>query len=146
MFACGLVTLGVWLAPLLAAQGAGQPPKLLDSYATMVTYALDLAIITPLCFIAGAQLRRGAALGYLIAFPLLGIIVLLGPAIVAQTAYQLAAGIAFAPPEIVGPIGGFGLLGVCSLWAMTTLLRRVAPATTPRRGSGVRHAASVPAR
>ena len=131
MFGSGIVTLLVWLGPLVAARLAGQPPKLLDSYATMVTHALDLAVITPLCFVAGRLLLRRAVLGYLIAFPLLGLIVLLGPALAAQTATQLAAGVAFAPPEVAGPIGGFGLLGMLAVWVMVALLRHVAPPMTP---------------
>ena len=126
MFASGAVTIVVWLAPLLAALIGRQPPKLLDSYATMVTYALDLAIIAPLCFIAGALFIRRAPLAYLIAFPLLGIVVLLGPAIAAQTVSQLATGVAFTPPEIAGPIGGFALLGGCAVRVEVALLRGIA--------------------
>lgn len=131
MFGSGSVTLLVWLGPLVTARIADQPPKPLDSYATMVTHALDLAIIVPLCLVAGGLLLRRAAPGYLIAFPLLGLIVLLGPAIAAQTATQLAAGIAFAPPEVAGPIGGFGIPGMLAIWVMVALLRHVAPVVTP---------------
>ena len=131
MFGSGIVTLLVWLSPLVTARIADQPPKLLDSYATMVTHALDLAVITPLCLVAGRLLLRRAAPGYLIAFPLLGLIVLLGPALAAQTATQLAAGVAFAPAEVAGPIGGFGLLGMLAVWVMVALLRHVAPTMTP---------------
>jgi hypothetical protein len=47
MLVSGLVTLVVCGAPLLAALAGGGPPDRMDSYTTMVTYALDLAIITP---------------------------------------------------------------------------------------------------
>lgn len=143
MFISGSVTLFVWLTPLLAARIADQPPKLLDSYATMVTDALDLAIIVPLCLVAGSLLLRRAALGYLIAFPLLGLIVLLCPAIAAQTATQLVAGIAFAPPEVAGPIGGFGILGLLAIRVMVALLRHLAPSSSP--GIAVAASASSPA-
>lgn len=129
MFASAAVTLVVWLSPLLAALIGRHPPKLLDSYSTMVTYALDLAIIAPLCVTAGVLFLRRAALAYLVAFPLLGIIVLLAPAIAAQTVTQLAAGIAFTPLEVVGPIGGFALLGGFAVWVMVALLRGVAEVT-----------------
>jgi hypothetical protein len=129
MFASGAVTLVVWLGPLLAALIGRQPPKLLDSYSTMVTYALDLAIITPLCFIAGALFLRRAPLAYLVAFPLLGIVILLGPAIAAQTISQLVAGVSFTPPEVAGPIGGFALLGGCAFWVVVALLRDIADPT-----------------
>jgi hypothetical protein len=145
MFAGGAVTLAVWLGPLLAALIGRQPPKLLDSYTTMVTYALDLALITPLCFIAGALFMRRAPLAYLVAFPLLGIVVLLGPAIAAQTISQLAAGVAFTPPEIAGPIGGFALLGGFAIWVVVALLRSImeaAPGANLAPGRGVSMAVS----
>jgi hypothetical protein len=144
MFASGVVTLGVWLGPLLAALIGGQPPKLLDSYSTMVTYALDLALITPLCFIAGALFARRAPLAHLIAFPLLGIVILLGPAIAAQTVSQLVAGVSFTPPEVAGPIGGFALLGGCAVWVVVALLRGIADATPgPNPAPGRRVGAAV---
>lgn len=87
------------------------------------------------------MLLRRAALGYLVAFPLLGIIILLGPAILAQTINQVVAADGVRPPpEVVGPIGGFGLLGVLALWVMADLLRRIAVAPRPTATvfSGVR--------
>ena len=72
MFAGGFVTLFVWLLPLISSLIAGEAPELLGSYTTMVTDALDLAVITPAAFISGALILRGRALGYQILFPLLG--------------------------------------------------------------------------
>jgi hypothetical protein len=142
MFAGGVVTLVVWIGPLLTALIARQPPKLLDSYSTMVTYALDLALITPLCFVAAVLFLRRAPLAYLVAFPLLGIVVLLAPAIVAQTVSQVAAGVTFTPPEAVGPIGGFALLGGFAIRVGVVLLRSIAEAMpgaklAPGRGVSV---------
>ena len=51
MVASGLITLFVWGLPLAAALFSGRPPDRLDSYTTMVTYALDLAIITT-CYLS----------------------------------------------------------------------------------------------
>lgn len=135
MFAGGLTTLFVWLEPLISAMIQGRPPKLLDSYATMVTYALDLAIITPATFLAGMLILRRAPLGYLIAFPLLGIIVMLAPGIAASTVSQLSAGVSFTPGEIVGPIAGFAGLGLVAIWLVIALLRNIsdsAPFSAPR--------------
>lgn len=50
---------------------SGQLPGVLESYATMVTETLDLRVIVPACFLAGALLLRGSWVGYLVAFPLL---------------------------------------------------------------------------
>lgn len=70
MFAAGFVTLVVWGAPLVVALIKGGPPDRMDSYTTMVTYALDLAIITPATFLCAVLILRGDPLGYVIAAPL----------------------------------------------------------------------------
>ena len=69
MFACGLVTLVVCLIPLLGSLIEGRAPDLLESYSTMVTDVLDLAIITPATFISGALILHRDSLGYRMLFP-----------------------------------------------------------------------------
>jgi hypothetical protein len=54
----------------------------MDSYTTMVTYALDLAIITPATIICAFLIMRSDPLGYVIASPLLTLVVLLVPQII----------------------------------------------------------------
>jgi hypothetical protein len=125
MLAAGLVTLLVWLGPLLDAMVHGRPPHLLAGYTTMVTDALDLAIITPATIISGVLILRRVPLGNRIAFPLLGIIVMLLPVIVAGTLSQLAAGVSFDAGEIVGPISGFAILGLLAIWVIIALLRKL---------------------
>ena len=115
MLAGGIVTMGVWLAPLIAAMANREPPGLLGHSSTMVTDALDLAVITPATLVTTLLLHRGRASGYLVAFPLLVLMTFLLPMIVSQTVFQLRAGVSFMPAEIIGPIGGFVLLAVLAL-------------------------------
>lgn len=122
LFASGLLTLAVWLEAPLRSLIGGEPPALLDGYTTLVTYALDLAIIVPAVFLAGSLLLRRDARGYVIAFPLLILIVMLVPVITAQTVNQLRAGVTLTPPEIIGPVGGFLLLGTIAVWIVARLL------------------------
>jgi hypothetical protein len=129
--AAGLVTAVVWLLPLVTALAEGGAPSRMDTYTTAVTFALDLAVIMPACFIASRLLLRGAALGYLVAAALLGVIVLLGPTFVAQTISQLRAGIAFSAGEAAGPIAGFGLVAAFGVWVSVLILRRL-PRGAPR--------------
>jgi hypothetical protein len=63
--------------------------------------------------------------GYLIAFPLLGLIVMLLPAIALMTVFQLRAGVAFTPGEVVGPMAGFATLGLFAIWVGAAVLRRI---------------------
>lgn len=115
----------VWLQPLVSALLKGTAPELLDVYTTTVTYSLDLAVITPAAAMAGLLVRRREPLGYLIAAPLLVTIVLLLPSISLATALQAAAGIAFTPAEVIGPIAGFGVLGAVGARLLVRLLRGV---------------------
>lgn len=125
MFAGGAVTLFVWGEPLVTSLLRNHPPPLLDSYTTMVTYGLDLAIITPCTFLCGILVWRREPLGYVIAFPLLVLIILLLPQIGAQTMFQLAAGVSLTPGQIIGPIAGFAVLGLVAAGLLVSILRNM---------------------
>lgn len=125
MLASGSVTAVVWLAPLLASIARGEPPELLESYTTMVTEVLDLGVIVPATLVSGALLLRRDPLGYLVALPLLVLIVLLGPGITAATVSQASAGVSFTTAQIVGPITGFLVLGLVAVGILVLLLRDV---------------------
>jgi hypothetical protein len=123
MFAAGLVTLVVWGAPLVVALIKGGPPDRMDSYTTMVTYALDLAIITPATFLCAVLVLRGDPLGVVIAAPLLTLIVLLAPQIILSTVFQKSAGVPFTMGEMIGPVAGFVVLGLIAAWLLVAILR-----------------------
>ena len=130
MFVSAFVTLVVWLIAPITALLQGEPPERLDTYTTLFTNALDLAIIVPIVFLAGVLILRGDPQGYLIAFPLLVLEAFLAPMIAAQTVSQLQAGVEFPPGQIVGPIGGFATIAVVAIWVIVILLRNVLDPTT----------------
>lgn len=124
MMICGVVTLTVWLLPLLGALASGEPPRLLGSNTTMVTDAIDLAIITPLTFVGGLRLVRGDIVtGFRIVTPLLMLLCVLGPAIIAQTIVQLRVGVHFEPGEVAGPMTGFLVLSAVAVILSIAVLR-----------------------
>jgi hypothetical protein len=125
MFVSGAITLFVWGAPLIEAFVSGSAPARMDSYTTMVTYAFDLAIITPATIICGFMILRGNALGYILAMPLLTLIVLLAPQIILSTIFQYRAGVPFSAGEMIGPMAGFVVLGAVGLWFLIRLLRSI---------------------
>jgi hypothetical protein len=129
MFASGLVTLVVWLQPLLGALLRDAPPPLLGSYTTNITDVLDLGIITPATFIAGGLILRRDPLGYLVACALLVLEIMLAPMITAQTVSQLLAGVTFTTGAIMGPIAGFMVLALAAIWVLVTLLRALSDST-----------------
>jgi len=120
---CGLLTSYVWLEPIMSALLRGTYPALLEHNTTMVTEALDLALIVPSSFLAGVLLWRRDPRGVGVAVPLLVLLLLIGPAVAAMTWFQLADGISFTVPQIVGPIGGFLVLSVIDIWVLTIVLR-----------------------
>jgi hypothetical protein len=123
MFAAGLITLVVWGAPLVLALIKDAAPDKMDSYTTMVTYALDLAIITPATFLCAVLILRGDPLGYVIAAPLLTLLVLLAPQIILSTLLQKSAGVPFTMGEMIGPFTGFVVLGLIAAWLLVAILR-----------------------
>lgn len=125
LFASGLVTLVVWGSPLVVALFQDKPPGRMDTYTTPVTYALDLAIITPAVFLSSLLILRRAPAGYLIAFPLLVVEAMLAPVITAQTVSQVSAGVSFPPAQIVGPIAGFVVLALMATSFIVSILRNV---------------------
>lgn len=132
LLAAGVLTFLVWSLPLLAATASGDAPEWLDSSTTMVTDALDLAIITPSALLAAVLLRRNDPSGYPLAIVLLVLLLVLAPAIIAQTISQLAAGIAFGAGEVIGPIAGFVVLGALAAWCLAGCCDRLI--RPPRHG------------
>lgn len=126
MFLAGAITLFVWGAPLVAALQSGNPPDRMDSYTTMVTYALDLAIITPATILCGVLVLQNNPLGYLIALPLLTLVILLAPQIILSTIFQRGAGVPFTTGEMVGPVAGFVVLGLAAVWLLVLTLQAMA--------------------
>jgi hypothetical protein len=123
MFASALVLVVVWGVPLIGAAVTGTPPPRLDTYATFVTYAIDLGVIMPAAVVAGTLLLRGQDAGYVVAASLLVLEVLLAPLIALQTASQIRAGETFTAAEVAGPMGGFVVLATLALWALWSVLR-----------------------
>jgi hypothetical protein len=123
LIASGVITLVVWGLPLATAVASGGVTERLDSYTTEVTFALDLASITPLTVLAGVLVLRRAALGYQLAMSLLVLETLLAPLIAAQTAGQHAAGVRLGAGEVVGPILGFVVLAAGAAWFTLRIAR-----------------------
>jgi hypothetical protein len=127
MLVSAVATAMIWLVPILVAQLAGDTPARLDSYTTVVTTAIDAAVITPAALVAGILILRRSAVGYLMAFPLVVLEAMLAPMIAAQTISQVLAGVSFQPGEIIGPLAGFVVLAGAAVWVQVSVLRVVEP-------------------
>lgn len=131
---CGLVTGLAWSLLLWMEMAAGSYPPT-GYYTSRTTYALDLGLIAPGCVAAAVGLWRGRRWGMTLALPLLGVAVLLLPMMLAQTAMQLRAGVAFGP-EAAAPLAGFSLVSAGAAYFLRGLMH--APRTDPVGHSGQR--------
>jgi hypothetical protein len=123
MMVSGVVTAVIWWGPVFAALLSGAVPARLDGYTTLVTVAVDSAVITTAALTAAALIWRRRVVGYQIAVPLLFLETLLAPMIAAQTISQLSAGISLTPGEIVGPLAGFIILAGAAGTVLFSVLR-----------------------
>jgi hypothetical protein len=127
LFVTGLAPLLLWGSELVIALLHKQTPPLLGSYTTLITHAVDLAVIVPTVYLAGVLLLRRAPLGYLLAFIILTLLALIGLVVAAQTIVQLQVGIVYEAGVLIGMVGSWLLLGVIALWLVVRLLRHITP-------------------
>lgn len=125
MIVSGAVTLVVWLMEPVTALVNGNDPTILETSTTLITHALDIAIIVPAAVLAGWLILRRVALGYLIAVTLLVLEIMLAPMIALQTVFQLSAGVTLSTAEIIGPIGGFVVISLLALGVLAYILREL---------------------
>jgi hypothetical protein len=94
LFTVGAALLLVWggLSLLPAALQGAAPPELASS-TTLVTHAIDMAIIAPASWIAGVLLLRRAPAGYLLAPIIVIISWTIGGGVLAMSAAQILAGV-----------------------------------------------------
>lgn len=124
IFLAGLSPL-VWLIDIIAALTQGQAPAVLASYTTDVTTVLDVGVIVPAAFLAGALLLKRKPLGYIMASTLLTLLTFIGLVVVGQTAMQLADGVALTTREMVTFAAPFVSLSVIAAVLVVVLLRNV---------------------
>jgi hypothetical protein len=124
MIGSGLVTLLIWSMGPVADLLGGPAPEL-GVAQTLFTNALDIAVIVPAALIAGRLILEENPIGYVVAFALLVLEVLLAPMIALQTAFQIAAGESFTAAQVIGPISGFVLLALIALAVVVGLLRHI---------------------
>lgn len=127
----------VWLIEIVAGLAQGEVPRLLASYTTDVTTALDLGVITPACYLAGILLLRRRPLGYLLATVLLILLILIGLIVAGQSVMQVRAGVPLTVAEVLAyviPFMGLSLVAVGFLLALLRHLAKAVPADVSNPG------------
>jgi hypothetical protein len=133
----GVVTLGVWLVTPVEGLLTGEPPADLESYTSLFTNGLDIAVIVPATVLAGLLILRRDPLGYALGIPLITFAALLAPMITAMTVVQVRAGVEFTTGQVVGPISGFVVLAAVATWMLVGLLRHVIEEPTGSERGGI---------
>lgn len=131
MVASGAATFAIWIMEPVAALLAAESPESLETRTTLFTTALDIGVIVPAALVAGILILCRCPFGYVVAFSLLILEAMLMPMITIATIVQIREGVSFEPGEIVGPIAGFSVFAVLSLWVITTLLRQLGNRPVP---------------
>lgn len=121
MFVSGAAVLFAWLSDILAALAQGGVPAI-ASYTTDVTYVVDLGIIAPVAFLTGILILRRAPVSYLLSAILMVMLTIVGLMVALQTAFQMQAGIALTPGEIIGKSASFMLLALVAFWLTARFL------------------------
>lgn len=129
MLVSGVMVLAIWLMDPVGGLLEDGPPRGLDTYTTLFTHALDMAVIAPAAIAAGAMILKRRWIGYVTAFSLLILEALLMPIITIGTIFQVQLGVTFTPPEVVGPIAGFSILAVAAIWVTFAVLRQISEST-----------------
>lgn len=131
LVAAGLGVLFIWLSEIIGPLLQGQvPAEALGPYTTMVTHALDMAIIAPATMLTAVYLRRRKPIGYLLAAPLLILCTLIGVVVIAQTVFQTLAGITLPIGVYIGMVGSWIVMGAFAIWLTLAFFRSLAePAT-----------------
>ena len=119
--AAGFLTLA-WLGRIAPTITQTQLPPL-ENVTSLFIQAMDLALIVPLCVLAGVLLWRRAAWGYLLASVALMKFVTMGLAVTTMGLNMLRVGV----PVSMVELGVFPLITLLSLAMAVVLLRNVAP-------------------
>lgn len=117
----------IWLVIILGAILQGEVPEGIDSFATEVTYFLDLGLIAPTAFLAAFYLFRHQPTGYFLAALILTLNAMIGPVALAQSVMQHLAGVSVSIGEQVVLVGIFILTSLVSAILLITLLRSIKP-------------------
>jgi hypothetical protein len=122
----GVALFCIWLfLSILPALLAGGVPPELESYTTVITFVLDMAIIAPVLVSAGVLLRQRQPLGYLLASILLIFIDALGLSLLAMGIAQQLSGL-MNIGQFIGFVVSFAILTLFSLGFTIRLFRSMA--------------------
>lgn len=117
----GLSTLVAWFPDIITSFGNGGKLSLIEVYTTEITYVLDMGIISPTAFLCLYLLKKRRPMGVVLLSVLTLGITVVGAMMIAQTGFQIAAGVDVPVPALITKSLIFVLLGIYAITILTKL-------------------------
>jgi len=105
-----------WMPDIVSSIINRRPPMIIEVYTTVVTYALDIGLITPFAFITLHLLKKRNIMGYAFLASLLSLCVVVGIMMPVQTLFQAKDGIALPIGQMATKSGTFIVLAMIGAW------------------------------
>ena len=121
----GIALYVAWFPDIVPNLFTGQPLPLIGVYTTMITYVLDMGIVSPLCFVTLVLLNQKKSLGTLLWAIMLRACIVVGTMIIPQTICQLASGCELPLPALLTKGMSFVILGAFAIYLNHKLYREV---------------------
>ena len=121
----GIVLYVAWFPDVVPSILTGETLPLIGVYTTMITYVLDMGIISPLCFITLALLQKKKPLGTLLWAIMLRACIVVGIMMITQTICQLASGYELPLPALFAKSISFILLGAFAIYFNNIMYREL---------------------
>lgn len=131
LIAAGIIVAMVWLSGIIPSLISGEAPAVAGHYTTIITYPLDLGLIAPYAVVAGVLVLRRAPIGFVFAAPMLVLCALIGLVVVAQTVFQLKAGVQLTAGEAIIYVVSFLSMALVAGWLSIAFFRGIADSTEP---------------
>jgi len=112
----GLSLFIAWLPDIITSLTNGKSLELIHVYTTIITYVLDMAIISPLVFICMYNLSKKNDIGYILLVLNLTLLIIIGIILPFQTLFQVNAGIELPLEAIITKVGIFVVLAVFAVF------------------------------
>jgi len=112
----GLSLFIAWLPDIITSLINGKSLELIHIYTTIITYILDMGIISPLIFICMYNLSKKNDIGYVLLGLNLTLLIIIGIILPVQTLFQVNAGIELPLEVIITKVGIFIVLAVFAIF------------------------------
>lgn len=122
---CGSALIIAWLPDIIPSTLHGGTLSIIAVYTTIITYVLDMGILSPLCFVSLYLLIKKQSMGTLILAVMLKLCMLVGIMMIPQTICQVASGVDVPIPALVTKSLSFVALGGFAYYFNTKMYKEL---------------------